>query len=75
MKNLLSIPQMAARSGLTTNYLYCGRNKGILPLKWVKLEHAVFATEQSFNAWMKRREEREAARAAKRNVAKEAVNQ
>ena len=54
---LLSIREMAVKSGLTTGTLRCYRNRGQLNLDWRVLDRAVFATEASFNEWMKRRAE------------------
>jgi len=60
---LLSIRQMARRAKLTTGSFYCWRSRGSLKLDWVIKDKAVFATEESFLAWM-------AARAAKKRRAK-----
>jgi hypothetical protein len=54
-QKLLSIREMAVKSGLTTGSLRCYRNRGKLNLDWRVMDRAVFATEASFNDWMKRR--------------------
>lgn len=72
-QKLLSIRQMAELSGLSRPYFTCGKSNGSLKLDWVKLDHAVFATEESFLQWLKQRRDKAGIAAAKATAAIENV--
>lgn len=67
-KELLSIRQMADMTGLQRATFHCRKSAGELNLGWVKIGRSVFATQDSFLAWIREKAAKRASEAARLNA-------